>query len=645
MSKPKRIKIYKKQKKSDSNNNEDLKTPIRKPPFWFKIVLAVIPFAVIFLIELSLRIFDYGKDYSQWKEITPGQLVLNPDVAYRYFHSTEGTPSSNQNSFYSIKPENSFRVFIMGGSSAAGYPYTPNGDFGLYIKKKLEILYPSSNIEVINVALTATNSYTIRDLLPGVIDQKPDLILFYTGHNEFYGAYGIGSMESIGQSRVIVNFILSLEKYKTFNLLRDFLQWIQKLFAGSNSDGALKKSGTLMSRMVKDQTIPLNSDVYNYGIEQFRGNFDDILRMCKESKIPIIISTLTCNLRDQPPFISLNVNGLPEAKDIFDKAKLNLGDSIRALEDFVYAKDLDGLRFRASKKINDIIIEFSKKYNIPMVNIDSVFNSVSPFGITGDNLMTDHLHPTFDGYKLIGKSFFEVMHKNNFLPRTQIVKIEPSVLDSLTNQNVYITRLDSIISKYRILILKNDWPYSEPKTVAYMLKLFNQQNKIDSIAVKVLDNRYSWERAHREVAEYYLNKEDYNEFIREVNVLITQYPFVKEYYSFTVEQLLSAKKFDDCYPFLIKAYKRFPDALYAKWIGIIDLSKEKIDNAIFYLTESLKYSSRDAQVYFNLSGAYTKKKLYNEALNSVNSCLALSPNYPGAVRLKEQLSQIIRLQK
>jgi len=96
---------------------------------------------------------------------------------------------------------------------------------------------------------------------------------------------------------------------------------------------------------------------------------------------------------------------------------------------------------------------------------------------------------------------------------------------------------------------------------------------------------------------------------------------------------------------LIKAYKRFPDALYAKWIGIIDLSKEKIDNAIFYLTESLKYSSRDAQVYFNLSGAYTKKKLYNEALNSVNSCLALSPNYPGAVRLKEQLSQIIQLQK
>lgn len=645
MSKVKRNKISKEHNKSGSINKSDSDKPARKPPFWFKIVLVLIPIVFIVLLELSLRIFGYGKDYSQWVEVVPGQLVLNPDVAYRYFHSTEGVPYSDQNSFYKDKPENTFRVFIMGGSSAAGYPYTPNGDFGLYIKKKLEILYPSSNIEVINIALTATNSYTIRDLLPGVIDQKPDLILFYAGHNEYYGAYGVGSMESIGQSRVVVNFLLSLEKYKTFNLLRDFIQWILKLFAGSDSNGALKKSGTLMSRMVKDQTIPLNSDIYEYGIEQFRGNFDDILSICKKSGVPVIISTLTCNLRDQPPFVSLKVNGLPEAKDVFNQAQSKLNDSTEALKDFIYAKDLDGLRFRAPQKINDIIIDYSKKYNFPLADIDSVFNSVSPYGITGDNLMTDHLHPTFDGYKLIGKFFFEIMEKNNFLPKTQRINIEPAVLDSLTNLNVYITRLDSVISKYRIMVLKNDWPYSEPKTVAYMLKLFNQQNKIDSVAVKVLDNRYPWERAHREAAEYYLRKGDYDEFMKEANVLITQYPFIKDYYSFTVEQLLSVKKFDEVYPFLIKAYKRFPDALFAKWIGTIDLSKEKIDNAIFYLNESIKYSSNDAQVYYNLAGAYAKKKMYKEALNSINSCVALNPNYPNAAKLREQLSQLVRSNK
>lgn len=617
------------------------KSPIKKPPFWFKMVLVLIPIVFLITLELTLRVFGYGKDYEQWVEIAPGQLVLNPDVAYRYFHSTKGIPYSNQNSFYAEKSTNTFRIFIMGGSSAAGYPYTPNGDFGLYIKKKLEILYPDYNIEVINIALTATNSYTIRDLLPGVIEQKPDLILFYAGHNEYYGAYGVGSMESIGQSRTVVNFILSLEKYKIFNLLRDFLQWIQSLFAGNNK-GALKESGTLMSRMVKDQTIPLNSVIYNYGIEQFRENFNDILNLCKENKIPVITSTLTSNLKDQPPFVSLKVNGLPEAIKVFKEAQLKLNEPSEALKKFRYAKDLDGLRFRAPEKINEIITKYAKKYNYPLVDIDSVFNSFSPSGITGDNLMTDHLHPTFEGYKLIGKSFFEVMCKNNLLPKTQHISIDDQTLDSLTNENVYITRLDSVISRFRILVLKNDWPFSEPKSVAYMLKLFNQQNFIDSIAVKVLDNRYSWERAHREAAEYYLRKKNYKDFIKEISVLITQYPFVKEYYSFAADQLLFAKRFDEVYPILIKAQKRFPGALYAKWIGIIDLSKEKVDSAIYYLNESLKYSSNDAQVHFNLAGAYSKKKMFTEALISVNNCLSINQNYPDAARLKAQLSQIVQ---
>lgn len=645
MAKQKRIKQKSTPIENKTSKEEKLTQTKRKPPFWFNIILFLIPILFLILLEFTLSFFDYGKDYSQWVEITPGQLVLNPDVAYRYFHSTEGIPYSNQNSFYKDKKPNSFRVFIMGGSSAAGYPYTPNGDFGLYIKKKLEILYPEQEIEIINLSLTATNSYTIRDLLPGVIDQNPDLILIYAGHNEYYGAYGVGSMESIGQSRGVVNFVLSLEKFKTFNLLRDFLKWIQGIFSSSDSDGALQKSGTLMSRMVRDQTILYNSETYNLGLEQFDGNLNDILGMCKENNIPVIISTLSSNLKDQSPFVSLESDKLPKANDIYNQAVLKISDTTEALKLFRYAKDLDGLRFRAPEKINEIIITQAKRYNYPLVFIDSIFNSISPFGITGNNLMTDHLHPTFEGYKLIGKSFFDVMVKNNLLPKIQQKNIDKSKLDSLVNSETYISKLDSVVANYRILVLKNDWPFSEPKSVLYMLKLFNQKNFIDSIAVKVIDNRYSWERAHREAAEYYLRNNDYVEFVKELTILINQYPFVKEYYSFGVEQLLFAKRFDDVYPFLLKGYKRFPQALYAKWIGIIDLSKEKIDSAIFYLSESLKLTSTDAQVYFNLAGAYIKKKMFNEALNSINNCLTVNPNYPDAARLKSQLSQFTKINR
>lgn len=641
MAKEKRIKS--RSTKIETKTDKVIKSSQIKgnPPFWFNIVLFLIPIFFLILLEFTLSFFDYGKSYSQWVEITSDQLVLNPDVAYRYFHSTEGIPYSNQNSFYKDKKHNSFRIFIMGGSSAAGYPYTPNGDFGLYIKKKLEILYPEQEIEIINLSLTATNSYTIRDLLPGVINQNPDLILFYAGHNEYYGAYGVGSMESIGQSRGIVNFVLSLEKFKTFNLLRDFLKWIQGIFTNGDSNGALQKSGTLMSRMVRDQTILYNSESYKLGLEQFDGNLNDILGMCKENNIPVIISTLSSNLKDQSPFVSLESDKLLKASDIYSEAVLKISDTTEALKLFRYAKDLDGLRFRAPSKINEIIIAQAKKFNYPIVQIDSIFNSNSPQGITGNNLMTDHLHPTFEGYKLIGKSYFDVMTKNNFLPKIQQENIDKSELDSLANSEAYISKLDSVVANYRILVLKNDWPFSEPKSVVYMLKLFNQKNLIDSIAVKVLDNRYSWERAHREAAEYYLRNNDYVEFVKELTILINQYPFVKEYYSFGVEQLLFAKRFDDVYPFLKKGQIRFPSAFFSKWLGIIDLSKEKIESAISYLNKSLNYTRNDAQVYYNLAGAYSKKKMFAEAMNAIENCLTLNPNYSGANIIKSQLKIIL----
>ena len=66
------------------------------------------------------------------------------------------------------------------------------------------------------------NSFTLRDLFPGVLEQKPDLVLIYTGHNEYYGALGVGSMESLGSSREMVNFLLYLNKFKTASAIKKY---------------------------------------------------------------------------------------------------------------------------------------------------------------------------------------------------------------------------------------------------------------------------------------------------------------------------------------------------------------------------------------------------------------------------------------
>ena len=192
----------------------------KKHPIWFYFIPISIPVVFFILLELFLRVINYGTKYIQWVNLTKDQYILNPEYTRKYFHSTNGVPYSNGNFFDVIKADNAFRVFILGESSAAGYPFSPNGDFGKYIRKGLGLLYPDRKIEVVNLGITAINTYTIRDLMHGVIDQKPDLILIYTGHNEFYGALGVGSTESLGSSRFLINSALWLEDFRTTQLVK-----------------------------------------------------------------------------------------------------------------------------------------------------------------------------------------------------------------------------------------------------------------------------------------------------------------------------------------------------------------------------------------------------------------------------------------
>ena len=79
------------------------------------------------------------------------------------------------------------------------------------LEQRLLQTFPGRNIEVINTAMAAVNSYTLFDFVDEIIEQKPDLILIYAGHNEYYGSLGVGSAESLGRFRPVINLYLRLQ--------------------------------------------------------------------------------------------------------------------------------------------------------------------------------------------------------------------------------------------------------------------------------------------------------------------------------------------------------------------------------------------------------------------------------------------------
>ena len=615
---------------------KSIKTPA---PKWFYILFIIIPILFFVLLETSLRIFNYGNDNTVWVDISQDMQILNPEIGYRYFFSTKNLPFSVESFIYKEKRENSFRVFVVGASSAAGYPYLSSASFSKFIRKKSEIFYPEKMIEVANFSMSAINSYTIRDLMPELLQKEPDLILIYLGHNEYYGALGVGSLESLGSSRFVVNTTLWLNKFKTIELLRN----IVKALSGMFSSGSEITGGTMMAQLAKDKLIEYNSDIYWDGIHQFEGNLRDILSMCKEANVPVIASTVTSNLRDQKPFVPVKDSEYPPADQTFldAESRLRAGNTDSAKGLFIYAKELDALRFRAPEAMNNVITRLCKEFNFPFVRSDSLLNSISEYGIVGDNLMTDHLHPNVKGYQMIGNLFFSAMKKNGFLPTNEPSDLDESTADSLVYAYYNFTFLDSTIADFRIKILKNDWPYINPANQLPRNRLIRLNNLIDSLSIEVIDGRTSREQARLKVAASYLKQNQFDDYATEMAALIDEFPFLYKYYNSTSRELIAAGKFGRAYYFLKRGYDKKPDGFNSKWLGIIDLSQGFVDDAITYLEASLKYDSKDAQTYFNITGAYAQKKEFSKALESINKCLQINPDFQRAEQIRQQLEAII----
>ena len=624
--------------KNSITNNKKGKA---KSPFWFYLIIIIIPILFFTFLEIGLRISSYGRNDDQWIPITDTKQMLNTDIGGRYFFNTKDFPQSNNEAFDIIKKKDAFRIFVVGGSSAAGFPFSPNGTFSRYIRDRLELLYPEITIEVVNVAITATNSYTIGDLFPGIIEQKPDLILIYAGHNEYYGALGVGSTENIGNSRGFVHFLIWLNKFKSVELLRNLFQSVGNLFS-NDSIKDTKRGGTLMARIVKDQLITLNSEAFDTGINQFKGNLDDVFQMAGEADIPIIIGALVSNLKDQKPFVSVNNTNQESANTLYENGqqKFRLQDYHSADSLFRMAKDLDALRFRAPEKMNSIIKKLAAKYNCGIVKIDSAFNAASPGGIVGNNLLVDHLHPTLEGYLLIGRLYFEMMKKLNYLPRSPAENISDSEQDSIVISNFAFSRLDSIVAGIRLVGLLNDWPFVDNADFSFLNNLV-LKNRIDSIAYGIAVENKNWEAGHREAAQWYLEKEDYSNFAKEMKILTSQYPFKLSFYDQASVELLNVKQYELAFPFLIKRYKEKPDAFATKWLGNIYLNKGKVDIAINFLTKSISLNDSDPQVFYNLAGAYIKKENYKGALESLQKCIKINPEFPNAMSLRLQLTKIV----
>jgi tetratricopeptide (TPR) repeat protein len=638
-----------KKKKIKSEKKENIKvspkSQNKKAPKWFYLVLIIIPIVFIILLEIILRAVNNGTEYKQFVSISdyyPNKQYLNPDLPKKYFYNITNIPSVIPDGFDIEKQPNTFRIFVLGESSAAGWPYVPNASFPRQLKRKLELYYPENTIEVINCGVSAINTYTIRDLVPGIIKEKPDLILIYTGHNEYYGALGVASSVGFINSRFLVNTYLWLSDFRTVQLIQNIISWSYGLFSKISEDGTDGGNETLMSRMIGESLITLNSGLFNSGIGQFEGNMNDILNWFNEAGIPVIIGNLTCNTKDLKPFVSVKTEELPAADEIYNNAleELKIGNKEKAKELFLYAKELDALRFRAPQKVNETIKTLAAKYKIPLANIDSAFKANSPDEIVGYNLTVDHLHPNIDGYRIISDEFFNEMRKNNLLPKGVKKDISDSDADKYLKENFPFTKLDSTVANMKLIVLTGNYPFVPKGTPNYKMLNFKPVDMVDTIAVKLINQDIPWETAHANLSDYYFYKGEYDKSIKEIEAVIAERPYFDIPYKDIVTKIVLGHQLEQAESFLIKLHSLKPDYFSYKWLGQVRLKQNKVDEALSYLEEAVKFKEADYQTYYNLAGAYYLKGNIPAAITAVEKSLKLNSRNKSAIAFYYKLKSL-----
>ncbi|GAB4038884.1 hypothetical protein [Spirosoma jeollabukense] len=563
---------------------------MKKRVWLFKGIAVLLPFLALVLLEGLLRLIGYGHDLSLFVEDPQhkGYWVMNPHASERYFTETENATIGNYEPFLKQKTEGTLRIFVLGESTTIGYPYMHNGSFHRWLQYRLLHEFPDKDIEIINLALTAVNTYTVFGFANELVDYEPDAVLIYTGHNEYYGALGVGSTSSLAHNPSLMRLVIRLRESRLIQLVNTAVAGIRKTISGNQID--LREN--LMKRMAADQQIAFGSAVYQAGIDQFRTNLNDICQVLSQQKIPVLISNLVSNEKDLKPFISAPGSGATSAQASYELANqaYTTGNFAEAKQAYVQAKELDLLRFRAPEAMNQLIQNVATKYpGVTLVDTKRAFDEHSPHGILGQETLLEHVHPNLYGYALLSDAFYDALKKRQLLPASH--KHELSLAE--LRQRMPITAVDSLKGAYEVMILKEGWPFNVPMPTAEKRAKTVEEELAGALVVR----QVTWPDAMNQLRDHYLKQNDTLNALKVTEAFLLEFPNDPAFYNQAAKLYLSRHDNEAAVTYLKKAFRLANSFETAQPLFITLLRLDRPEEAMPYL----HYAAAHNQTQFSLN--------------------------------------------
>lgn len=576
----------------------------------FKIIAIFLPLLLLAMLEIVLRIFHVGYSSRLFIQDKNNDSLVhnNLQISRLFFNSWDAAPNAYVQYFERMKPENTFRIFVLGESSALGFPYNHRGSFPLMLQYMLDKTYTEKEVEIINLAVTAVNSYALLAFAGEIIKMQPDAILIYTGHNEYYGALGAGSLQKFGFNRGFAKLIIQAKKLRIVQIAFELTGKLRNLFTQESS----RNDSGLMIKMAGNQEIDYNGSTYKKGLQQFENNMREVLQVFNAHQLPVYFSDLVSNARGQKPFISkpgmttdsaMLMKFFRQGYSAFDNDSLDTAyefliaadkiDSTFSLNNFILgeilyekgnftdasryfnkAREFDLLRFRAPEDINRIIRRLSDQFaNVYFVESREMFLQAAPNRILGNELFTDHLHPNLDGNFLLAKSFYNALISYEAIGKTR-EDINP---DSFRIE-IPVTILDSLSGSWLIQHMKQKWPFFDS-----IRKFEVGVSYPEQLAFRLFNKRITWDMAVDSLYRFYLSNNRIDEAVKVAKAYLLEHPFEYRTAGEIGRLYQQDDNFPEAYFYFKKAFDKSHNIDYARQIVIVLLKMDKPEECRHYL--------------------------------------------------------------
>ena len=417
--------------------------------WWPKLLLAVAaPLVVFGLVELGL-VAAGVRPLIETEDPTAGfSDVLGIYEADRESGEYRTTRRASHKAFarqqFRIeKPDDGFRLFTLGGSSARGFPWGDKVAFTRLLGEALQRAWPERTVEAVNAGGMSYASHRLEILARELVRYEPDVFVLYGGHNEFIERrfYDLERSDALDGVRLLTH------RWRLYSAL----QRAADRARAEPGDAEGRTTGQLLGVDVQRHNEDFDTDAERRAVrDTYERNVRAILELARDHGVPVVVCTVAANLVDWRPNKSLLDPGLsPDARDRFaalvrrgqkagsagdtaaaaealaaasvldpghaqthyrlGRAYQRLGRWDEALASFVRARDTDAQPSRTISSLNETLAALAVEYGLPFLDAEALLVEASPNRQLGFNLIEDYVHPNLEGHRRIAHALYRLV--------------------------------------------------------------------------------------------------------------------------------------------------------------------------------------------------------------------------------------------